>query len=306
MLKFRTNLRIVATIVACLAVTTMFASCDKDGDGDGGNGNPATTAEDVVSVKALAGLWHTKGYIENYYWSFSANGQFVYYISGRQVAQGITRAWASESYYKGNYRVNGYTIECYNVQWDGFFEYNGSFKYFPDQNGITGNKLLETSLQKTEKQDDFSLMFEFKDATRLRIAIDRSDKDSYDWFFDYVGTRGNITIPTHSIPGSEWPKDKLPPDLPVYKGGRIMSTATSTQYYLKVYIDGSTRENYVAYYESMLQSGWVLDNYISDDIEKFKKGDDFRNSCSFDKGSYQVSIGYSINELGRVEIIWWK
>ena len=93
MLKFRTNLRIVATIVACFAVTTMFASCDKDnGDGDGGNGNPATTAEDVVSVKALAGLWHTKGYIENYYWSFNDKGQFVYYISGKQVAQGITRA----------------------------------------------------------------------------------------------------------------------------------------------------------------------------------------------------------------------
>ena len=38
MLNFRVNLRILATIVACFAVTTMFASCDKDGDGgdDGG------------------------------------------------------------------------------------------------------------------------------------------------------------------------------------------------------------------------------------------------------------------------------
>jgi len=39
MLKNRFNLRIVAAIVACLAVTTMFISCDKaNGDDDNGNG----------------------------------------------------------------------------------------------------------------------------------------------------------------------------------------------------------------------------------------------------------------------------
>ena len=85
-----------------------------------------------------------------------------------------------------------------------------------------------------------------------------------------------------------------------------MSMATSSQYYINIKIDGSTRENYIAYYESMLKSGWVLDNYTADDIEKFKQGVDFRNSCAFDKGSYQVTIGYSINELGQAQIIWWK
>ena len=304
MLKIRKNLRKVATIVACLAVTTMFASCGKNGDDD--NGNPTGSAEDAISVKALEGLWHTKGFIENYYWSFDANGRFSYYISGKQVQQGSSLPWASEAYYKGNYRVNGYTIEFYNVQYDGFFEYYGSFEYFPDQNEITSSKLLDTPLKNPKKEDDFSLMFEFKDAIRLRIAIDRSDRDSYDWFFDYVGTKDNITIPTHKIPGSEWTKDKLPPDLPEYKSGRIMSTATSSQYYICIKIDESTRENYIDYYESMVQSGWVLYAYVSDDIEEFKQGNDFRNSSTFDKGSYQVTISYSLNELLQAEIVWWK
>ena len=307
MTNFRLTLRKVATIVACLVVTIMFAACDSKKGDDDENGNPAVTADDVVSVKALAGLWHTSGFIEDFYWSFDANGRFAYYISGEQAAQGGNLSWASEAYFKGNYRVNGYTIEFYNVQYDGFFEYVGSFKYFPDQKGITSSKLLDTPLQNPEKEDDFSLMFEFKDASRLRIVIDRDElRDNYDWFFDYVGSRGNITIPTHRIPDSEWPKDKLPPDLPEYKGGRIMSTSTSNQYYMCITIDGSSRENYIAYYESMVQAGWELYAYVSDDIEKFKQGEDFSNSSTFDKGSYQVSINYNLNELGMAEIIWWK
>ena len=40
MLKIKTNLRMVATIVACLAVATMFASCEDDmGDEPEENGN---------------------------------------------------------------------------------------------------------------------------------------------------------------------------------------------------------------------------------------------------------------------------
>ena len=309
MTNFSFQMRNVTTIVACLAVTIMFAACDNNNPGDDdGNGkdNPAVTADDAISVKALKGLWHTSGFIEDFYWSFDANGRFAYYISGYQPPQGSSLSWSSEAYFKGNYRVNGYTIEFYNVQYDGFFEYVSSFKYFPDQEKITSSKLQDTPLQNPEKVDNFSLMFEFKDASRLRIVIDRDElRDNYDWFFDYVGTRGNITIPTHNIPGSEWPKDKLPPDLPEYKGGRIMSTETSNQFYIRINIDGSTRENYIAYYESMIQAGWELYAYVSGDIEKFKQGDDFYNTSTFDKGSYQVSINYNLNELGVAEIIWW-
>jgi hypothetical protein len=284
-----------------------LAGCDII-NGDDNGGNPAATGDDAVSVKALNGLWHTKGYIENYYWAFDAKGRFAYYISGRRIVQeGTLLPYASEAYYKGNYRVNGYTIEFSNVQYDGFHETYGSFKYFSDQNGITGGKLLDTPLKNPGKEDNFSLLFEFKDASCLRIVIDRDGlRDNYDWFFDYVGSRGNVTIPTHKIPGAVWPKDKLPPDLPEYKGGRIMSTNSSSQYYINVKIDGSTRENYIAYYESVVQSGWKLYSYVSDDIEKFKRGEDFKNSSTFNKGAYEVTISYSVNELNQAGIIWWK
>ena len=51
----RLNLRNVATIVACLAVTTMFASCDEtNGDDDGGGGNGGG-AKKTVEVSAQIG-----------------------------------------------------------------------------------------------------------------------------------------------------------------------------------------------------------------------------------------------------------
>jgi len=36
MIKMRINLRKVAMMIACLAVTTMFVACDKDGEGGDG------------------------------------------------------------------------------------------------------------------------------------------------------------------------------------------------------------------------------------------------------------------------------
>jgi hypothetical protein len=59
MLKIRTNLRKMATIVACLAVTTMFASCGKNGDD--GKGRELTAVE-----KELVGTWFSgaAGYLQ--------------------------------------------------------------------------------------------------------------------------------------------------------------------------------------------------------------------------------------------------
>ena len=45
MFKFKKNLRKVATIIACLAVTTMFASCDgKNGDDEDENGGNSSNS----------------------------------------------------------------------------------------------------------------------------------------------------------------------------------------------------------------------------------------------------------------------
>ena len=268
------------------------------------------TGDDAVSVNALAGIWSAHGYIDYYYWSFGEDGRFAYYVTSGQVpmnpSAGVNMAYASEAYFKGNYRVNGNTIEFYNCQSDAYFEYNGTLKYFKNRD-FSGAILLDTPLQNSEKIDDFSLMFEFKNASRLRIVIDRGLRDNYDRLFDYVGARSNIAIPSHSLPGSAWPKDELPPDLPEYSGGRIMSTRTSSQYYMNIRIDGSTRENFIDYVERMAQSGWSwYSSSTESEFEEFKRGENFRNSSTFNKGAYQVSVIYSVNELGQAEIIWWK
>jgi len=75
--KFRLNLRKVATIVVCLAVTMMFASCDnKKGDDDGGNGG---------GDSKLTGHWQ----YEYWAWSYGIQIRVIYnyyfYEDGRLV-----------------------------------------------------------------------------------------------------------------------------------------------------------------------------------------------------------------------------
>ena len=67
--KKRFNLRMVAAMVACLAVTTVFASCGKNGGDGGGKGKVLNTAE-----KALIGTWaasYAQGTVRDVYdWSY--------------------------------------------------------------------------------------------------------------------------------------------------------------------------------------------------------------------------------------------
>ena len=78
MKNFRNQLRKGATIIACLAVTTMFAACDKkNGDDDDGNGggnlDKALFGEgiDWRHENTATGAWNA--------YKFNANGTFEYY-----------------------------------------------------------------------------------------------------------------------------------------------------------------------------------------------------------------------------------
>ena len=78
MLKKRFNLRILAAIVACLAVTAVFASCDKDGSDDDGG----TTSGNLD--KKIIGRWQITGYNTNnvrftYTYFFLENSSFEYF-----------------------------------------------------------------------------------------------------------------------------------------------------------------------------------------------------------------------------------
>ena len=84
MTKKRFNLRKVATIVACLVVTMMFAACDKTNpDDDNGNGSGNID-------KKLVGHWQLKTsqtfygstYQVSYDYYFKADGKFQYFFTG--------------------------------------------------------------------------------------------------------------------------------------------------------------------------------------------------------------------------------
>ena len=170
MTKRRFNLRTVAAIIACLVVTTMFASCDKtNGDNDNGNENPAATAEDVVSVKALAGTWWSRGWSEIFYYSFAEDGNFAYYVP--TISPNVD--YWNEFFIKGKYRVKGNVIECYNCQVDWHSgNYIGDNKYFgvEERTNLPKNILLNTKLKDPKKIDNYSMLFEFFDPMRMRIV----------------------------------------------------------------------------------------------------------------------------------------
>ena len=120
MTKRRFNLRIVTAIIACLAVTTMFASCDKPSGDDDENGNGGTTAN--IDSK-LVGSW---GYFGNKtmpkVYIFNQDGTFLYYSALVPDAYS-----ANEFVHKGKYSVNGGKITFTNV----------SISRFDRQNDIT-------------------------------------------------------------------------------------------------------------------------------------------------------------------------
>ena len=82
MTNFRFQMRKVATIVACLVVTAMFASCDgKNGDDDDGNG-------DGKIDKKLIGVWSYSDGSEHHNYFFYKEGTASFFITGGMTYQG--------------------------------------------------------------------------------------------------------------------------------------------------------------------------------------------------------------------------
>ena len=90
MLKKRFNLRILAAIVACLAVTAVFASCDKDGNDDDGGGGSGKIDQKLV------GSWIYDGLDYNYIYKFQKDGNFEY-----------NYRWQSISITEGKFTTSG-------------------------------------------------------------------------------------------------------------------------------------------------------------------------------------------------------
>ena len=77
MIKMRINLRKVAMMIACLAVTTMFVACDKDGEGGDGK----------IDQK-LVGVWSYDGSGEHHNYFFNKNGTASLFITGSMTYHG--------------------------------------------------------------------------------------------------------------------------------------------------------------------------------------------------------------------------
>ena len=119
MLKKRFNLRIVAAIIACLAVTTVFASCDKDSsDDDSGKSNNSQIVGtwlngDQSAVNWTEGEWTDKDF-------FSILGHvavlFEFKADGTYLRRFRAYNMFGDSFleHKGKYRVEGNRIIVFN------------------------------------------------------------------------------------------------------------------------------------------------------------------------------------------------
>ena len=137
MLKKRFNLRILAAIVACLAVTAVFASCDKDKDGDGDdNGGSGKIDHPIV------GVWSNI--------DFSSSLAKTFYDAPKNSMSEIIETIKNESNRRFNfvevYRENGtaYTVSLENST--GFrYTYSWTtFNYTVRENTIHSTSNVQT------------------------------------------------------------------------------------------------------------------------------------------------------------------
>ena len=132
MLKTKLNLRIVAAIAACLAVTAVFASCDKktNGDDDDDDGGGGGKREISAEEKKLVGSWGrftgynhlgnvgSSGYARAYVYIFNSDGTFLRYIALNSFTfVGGMQSFSSttENFVKGIFEIKNNKINFSNV-----------------------------------------------------------------------------------------------------------------------------------------------------------------------------------------------
>lgn len=268
------------------------------------------TGENAISMNALVGVWLTRGWSDVYWLEFGTNGNFAYY---RGTISASVNYW-NEYYMKGKYRTNGNVVECYDCQFDSFEETSLSgnvarnHRYFDNYKRLDmpDNLLIETRLQDPKNADNFSIMFEFIDSMTLRIIKDGGsiNMEFDDCDFNYHADSHNVAIPTHSIPGVEWPKDMLPPDLPEYINGRIRSVYPLSEpgYTVDIRIDQTTLEDIRGYADSLIQAGWTS-AYGDNDLKRLIDGEGGTYYFNNREMNYSCSIALMGEEESRWNLV---
>jgi len=116
MFKNRLNLRKVATIVACLAVTTMFVACDSKNPNDDDDGNGYDPKNPIV------GMWRSS-FANN---SFGATVGVVFFNADGTYAA-IRYRYTEFIGEKGKYILNGDALEVSDLSC--FYKGNGGLPY---------------------------------------------------------------------------------------------------------------------------------------------------------------------------------
>ena len=268
-IAYKTVIAICVMVLITTSLTACLGGNKDDTDGVESTKTPGTTTpstgNDAVSMNALVGTWGCRDNGgEHFYYVFEANGNFTYYRGSTYSTDGLFTRY--EFYTKGKYRVKDHVIEFYDCQRDSHM--GASWKYF----GVGSFLDLQydipfdsTPLEDPRKADNATVMFEFTNATTLRIISESGIVwGNYDMDFKYMGNSRSVTVPTHRIPVPDlaWPKNKLPPEVPAYTDGSIREIDdTSHDRTVYIYIERTSREALVDYGERLIQSGWEPDYF---------------------------------------------
>jgi len=179
---------IVIALVLSIALT--LAACNK-------NSAQSDDNDGVVIESPLIGTWRQIEYgvhgNAQYFWSFAENGHFAYLFSAYEPPHGGGDIQSSvrECFMQGKFRIDGSTIECYDLRYDDYFSWGDKWKYFRDRDAeLIAGSLLSTPVRNSKSIDDFTLDFDLSSAMILQLVIDRgSFPDQYDMQFELVGDR---------------------------------------------------------------------------------------------------------------------
>ena len=177
MLKKRFNLRILATIVACLAVTAVFASCDKDSSDDD---DIEDKRELSVKEQKLVGVWESFFMLWNYSYQFKADGTFQFHEWKENSI-----VYSTHIITKGNWQYSDDVIYMTNIKnampselvtfdnkWDNMPNNSWKVRIFVGKGSWSGKDVLSVEI------------YDFADSKSMTIELTELDKvyDDYNWF----------------------------------------------------------------------------------------------------------------------------
>ncbi|MCL2120645.1 MAG: hypothetical protein FWH28_00160 [Clostridiales bacterium] len=281
----------------------------------------ADPRNDRVSRAALTGSWTHFSSNQSTSWVFNEDGRFAGYLiaqAGNYYDYMGYIYYRSSSAYKhlmqGRYEVSGGIIRFFDCQLSTTIVFDTEPWHQNNLNDAMDN-LLFTRLDAPSRTDDFTAEFEFIDARRLRIRLNRGALEEYDMNFKRETGNANADIPPHRIPPAEWPAVFLSPEMPVVgdSRGRIRSVSQgsvedlSPEYqYIYINVDRSSQASILDYAAELRKLGWSGPSEEEILIEKQKALDSELSivtttySFRYRKGVFEITLYVDAEDEWRI------